>query len=157
MAEQVVNLFVLYKIIKELSTPFDRTKAFDLGLIDNKGKLLKRAKTKKEKEAYSYFFRFIFNLKRLLAKVGLESKIATYAAALFLLKEEENKEYSDKELLDIVFENIEHLKQNTQLMEEIVNVTGPAVPGTGGDVAHWKAPKELSKKKKLDILRRSLK
>ena len=157
MAEQVVNLFVLYKIIKELSTPFDKTKAFDLGLIDNKGKLLKRAKTKKEKEAYSYFFRFIFNLKRLLAKVGLESKIATYAAALFLLKEEENKEYSDKELLDIVFENIEHLKQNTQLMEEIVNVTGPAVPGTGGDVAHWKAPKELSKKKKLDILRRSLK
>jgi hypothetical protein len=157
MAEKVVNLFVLYKIIRELSTPFDKTKAFDLGLIDKKGKLLKRPKTKKEREAYSYFFRFIFNLKRLLAKVGLESKLATFAAALFLLKEESNKEYSDKELLDIIFENIEYLKQNTELMEEIVNVTGPSVPGTGSDVAHWKTPKELSKKKKLDILRRSLK
>ena len=87
MAEKVVNLFVLYKIIRELSTPFDKTKAFDLGLIDKKGKLLKRPKTKKEREAYSYFFRFIFNLKRLLAKVGLESKLATFAAALFLLRE----------------------------------------------------------------------
>ena len=49
MAEQVVNLFVLYKIIRELSTPFKETKAFELGLIDEKGKLLKRPKTKKEK------------------------------------------------------------------------------------------------------------
>ena len=108
MAEQVVNLFVLYKIIRELSTPFKETKAFELGLIDEKGKLLKRPKTKKEKQAYSYFYRFIFNLKRLLAKVGLESRIATFAAALFLLKEEEDKEYTDKELLDIIFENIQY-------------------------------------------------
>ena len=158
MAEQAINLFVLYKIIRELSTPFKDTKAFELGLIDEKGKLLKRAKTKKEKQAYSYFFRFIFNLKRLLAKVGLQSKMATFAAALFLLKEEENKEYSDKELLDIIFENIEYLKQNEHLMEEIavatpVNAT-PQVPGAGSDVAHWKPVKD--RKKRKEILRRAL-
>lgn len=158
MAEQVVNLFVLYKIIRELSTPFKETKAFELGLIDEKGKLLKRPKTKKEKQAYSYFYRFIFNLKRLLAKVGLESRIATFAAALFLLKEEEDKEYSDKELLDVIFENIEYLKQNPNLMEEIAvaaptNAT-PQVPGAGSDVAHWKPIKD--RKKRKEILRRAL-
>ena len=158
MAEQVVNLFVLYKIIRELSTPFKETKAFELGLIDEKGKLLKRPKTKKEKQAYSYFYRFIFNLKRLLAKVGLESRIATFAAALFLLKEEENKEYTDKELLDIIFENIQYLKQNPNLMEEIavappVTAT-PQVPGAGRDVAHWKPIKD--RKKRKEILRRAL-
>jgi DNA primase large subunit len=162
MAEQVINLFVLYKIIRELSTPFKETKAFELGLIDEKGKLLKRPKTKKEKQAYSYFYRFIyrfiFNLKRLLAKVGLESRIATFAAALFLLKEEEDKEYSDKELLDVIFENIEYLKQNPNLMEEIAvaaptNAT-PQVPGAGSDVAHWKPIKD--RKKRKEILRRAL-
>jgi len=158
MAEQVVNLFVLYKIIRELSTPFKETKAFELGLIDEKGKLLKRPKTKKEKQAYSYFYRFIFNLKRLLAKVGLESRIATFAAALFLLKEEENKEYTDKELLNIIFENIQYLKQNPNLMEEIAvaaptNAT-PQVPGAGSDVAHWKPIKD--RKKRKEILRRAL-
>jgi hypothetical protein len=158
MAEQVINLFVLYKIIRELSTPFKETKAFELGLIDEKGKLLKRPKTKKEKQAYSYFYRFIFNLKRLLAKVGLESRIATFAAALFLLKEEENKEYTDKELLDIIFENIQYLKQNPNLMEEIAvaaptNAT-PQVPGAGSDVAHWKPIKD--RKKRKEILRRAL-
>ena len=158
MAEQVVNLFVLYKIIRELSTPFKETKAFELGLIDEKGKLLKRPKTKKEKQAYSYFYRFIFNLKRLLAKVGLESRIATFAAALFLLKEEDNKEYTDKELLDIIFENIQYLKQNPNLMEEIAvaaptNAT-PQVPGAGSDVAHWKPIKD--RKKRKEILRRAL-
>jgi len=161
MAEQVVNLFVLYKIIRELSTPFKDTKAFELGLIDEKGKLLKRPKTKKEKQAYSYFFRFIFNLKRLLAKVGLQSKMATFAAALFLLKEEDDKEYSDKELLDIIFENITYLKQNPNLMEEIAvaaptNAT-PQVPGAGSDVAHWTDWKSIEgRKKRKEILRRVL-
>lgn len=154
MAEQVINLFVLYKIIRELSTPFNQTKAFELGLIDEKGKLLKRPKTKKEKQAYSYFYRFIFNLKRLLAKVGLESRIATFAAALFLLREEENREYEDKELLDIIFENIQYLKENQYIMEEIANVTGPSVPGTGSDVAHWRPLKD--KKKRKEIIRRVL-
>lgn len=137
-----VNLFVLYKFIKELSTPFKDTKAFELGLIDEKGKLLKKAKTKKEKEAYSYFFRFIFNLKRLMAKVGLESRLGTFAAAMFLLKEDYDRDWSDKELLDEIYNNIVLLKEDPNLMEEIANVTGPSVPGTGSDTVHWYDPKK---------------
>jgi hypothetical protein len=123
-----LNLFVLYKFIKELSTPFSETKAFELGLI--------------EKEAYSYFFRFIFNLKRLMGKVGLQSRVGTFAAALFLLKEETDKDWSDKQLLDEIYKNIEYLNQNQDLVEEIANVTGPSVPGTGSNTAHWYDPKK---------------
>ena len=137
-----LNLFVLYKFIKELSTPFSETKAFELGLIDKDGKLLKSPNTKKEKEAYSYFFRFIFNLKRLMGKVGLQSRVCTFAAALFLLKEETNKNWSNKQLLDEIYKNIEYLNQNQDLMEEIANVTGPSVPGTGSNTAHWYDPKK---------------
>ena len=30
----IVNLYVLYRIVKDLSTPFNETEAFKLGLID---------------------------------------------------------------------------------------------------------------------------
>ena len=46
----VVNLYLLYRIVKDLSTPFDETEAFKLGLIDEKGKRLKKAESKEEKE-----------------------------------------------------------------------------------------------------------
>ena len=39
---QAVDLFVLYKFIKAISTPFDETPAFELGLIDEKGKIFNR-------------------------------------------------------------------------------------------------------------------
>ncbi len=38
-----VNLYLLYRIVKDLSTPFDETDAFKAGLIDDKGKKLRKA------------------------------------------------------------------------------------------------------------------
>jgi len=84
---QTVDLFLVYQFIKRLSTPFNETKAFRLGLIDEKGKKLKKASSSEEKNAMTYYDRLIFNLKRLLSKVGVESKFTTFAAALFLIKE----------------------------------------------------------------------
>ena len=40
---QAVDLFLVYQFVKRLSTPFEETKAYDLGLIDEKGKRLKKA------------------------------------------------------------------------------------------------------------------
>ena len=85
---QAVDIFLVYQFIKRLAMPFNETKAFELGLIDEKGKRLKKASSKEEKNAMTYFDKLIFNLKRVLAKVtGIESKFTTFAAALFLLKE----------------------------------------------------------------------
>ena len=48
---QVVDLYMVYQFVKRLATPFKETKAFELGLIDEKGKRLKKASTRDEKNA----------------------------------------------------------------------------------------------------------
>ena len=142
----VADTYMIYQVLKRLTTPFDETKAFELGLIDKDGKLLKKAKTKDEKNAYTYFDRFIFNLKRLLHRVGLKSKFASYGAALFLLKEDRNGYMpTDQEMLKGVLEEELYLRQNyaknlSMLREDApANATGAAVAGTGDDKVHWRA------------------
>ena len=74
-----------------LTTPWNKLKAYELGIVDENGKNLKRAKelkTKEEKSAYTIFHRLVFNIKRLLGKIpGGKSTLASYAAALYLIKE----------------------------------------------------------------------
>ncbi len=85
-----VDLFIVYEFVKRLSQPWTETDAFKLGLIDKDGKKQRNAKTPEEKKAMTYFDRLVFNLKRILGKVGLSSKTSTFAAALFLMKEQSN-------------------------------------------------------------------
>ena len=87
----VVDLFLVYQFIRRLATPFNKWKAFDLGIIDKDGKVLIKRKnfTKKvQSDNWGTFDIMIANLKKLLAKIpGGGSKLASYAAALFLIKE----------------------------------------------------------------------
>ena len=136
---QVVDLYLVYEFVKRLSTPFNETKAFKLGLIDDKGKRLKKASSKDEKNAMTYYDRLIFNLKRLLAKLpGGESKFVTFAAALFLLKEndkpkDKRRQYiTESDFHEFKRENIK-LIENLLLTEEMPanNVGGGNIAGTG--------------------------
>ena len=92
LASAAGNIYFVYSFIKRLATPFKSTKAFELGIIDENGKVLKKRsklKTKEEKEAYTLSDTLVFNLKKVLAKVpGGSTKFASFAAALFLMKEE---------------------------------------------------------------------
>lgn len=85
------DLFYAFRFLKLLVTPFEKTPAFELGIIDKDGKVLKKSKdrtTNDEKSAYTVFHRLVFNLKKLLGKVpGGKSVVARYGAALFLIKE----------------------------------------------------------------------
>jgi hypothetical protein len=86
-----IDAWLVYRFIKLLVTPFDETDAFKLGVIDASGKLkIKTDKmTSEQKASYTLFHRLVFNIKRLIEKIpGGKSKIGTYAAALFLLKEQ---------------------------------------------------------------------
>jgi hypothetical protein len=145
MASQAVDLYVLYQIIKRISTPFKDTDAFKFGLIDEKGKRLKKAKTDEEKKAMTYLDRFVFNIKRTLSKVGLDSKLATYAGALFLIKESETKQIpSEDKIIEGINEEMSYLAECTDLtFDELFEdapamATGPAVAGTGDDPVHWR-------------------
>ena len=98
----IVDTYITYRIIKTLTKDWDEQEAYKYGIIDKKGKVLKKIKeleTRKEKESYSVLIRFIFNLKRIIEKIpGGKSKLGSYAAtALLFLKEEEEK--NEKEIL----------------------------------------------------------
>jgi hypothetical protein len=87
----LIDAWLVYKFIKLLVTPFDETEAFKLGVIDARGKLLIKTDkmTSEQANSYTLFHRLVMNIKRLIEKIpGGKSKIGTYAAALFLLKEQ---------------------------------------------------------------------
>ena len=88
---RAADLGYAFRFLKLLTTPWNKLKAYELGIVDENGKNLKKAKelkTKEEKSAYTIFHRLVFNIKRLLGKVpGGKSTLASYAAALYLIKE----------------------------------------------------------------------
>ena len=88
---RVVDNLIAYRILSMLVTPFKDTKAYELGIIDEKGKVLKKAyelRTSAEKESYNYLHRLVFNMKRIINKLpGGESKLRNIVAAYFLIKE----------------------------------------------------------------------
>ena len=88
---RAADLGYAFRFLKLLTTPWNKLKAYELGIVDEKGKNLKKAKelkTKEEKSAYTIFHRLVFNIKRLLNKIpGGKSTLASYAAALYLIKE----------------------------------------------------------------------
>ena len=94
------DLLYTFRFLTLLVTPFDKTKAFEEGIIDADGKRIKTYKkdTEAYKEYYTPFHRLVFNVKRLMSKVpGGGSRLASYAAALYLIKE--NYSISEKKLL----------------------------------------------------------
>ncbi len=98
-----VDILIIYRIIKILVTDWDKQPAYYLGIIDSEGHVLRKAKelkTAKEKDAYSLLFRFVFNLKRLLALVpGGKSRLGSFAAALVLLLKEEDETELDANIM----------------------------------------------------------
>jgi hypothetical protein len=124
MASRLVDTLITYRIVKLLVTPFERQEAFKQGIIDKDGKVLKKnkeLKTNAEKKAYTFLHRFVFNLKRILKKVGLGSKLGSFAVALTLLLKE-NKEYEQHKTL-IESAVISYLKETNQY-DQLLNEQG---------------------------------
>ena len=88
---RIVDNLIAYKVLKMLVTNFTDTEAFKLGIIDAKGKNLRKANTlttTKEKDAYTFLNRLVFNMKKIINKLpGGENKTKSLVAALWLVKE----------------------------------------------------------------------
>lgn len=137
-----VDLYVIYRLVKAISTPFNETEAFQLGLIDEKGKLLRSPKTTEERDAYDHFDRVVFNIKRILQRVGMDKKYASYAGALLLMKESTTGfKSTDQELEQQLYVEYNELQKNAgksfKLLNNEMTATGAAVAGTGDDPVHW--------------------
>lgn len=86
---QLIGAFVAYKLIKQLSLDWEEWDAYKLGLIDNKGNTLKKAKTKEEKDSMDYSLRLVKNVKKLIERLPFgKTRLGTLAAAMYLLKED---------------------------------------------------------------------
>lgn len=84
------DLVYTFRFLRLLTTPFNKTMAFELGIIDENGKRDKnvRLDTSDKKAAFTTFHRLVFNMKKVMAKApGGSSRVASYAAALYLIKE----------------------------------------------------------------------
>ena len=130
---RAVDLFVTYRFLKLLTTPFEKTDAFKLGIIDKDGHRIKLPKSSKPavelttselKNAYTILHKLIFNIKKLFAKVpGLRTKVGTYAAALFLLKDTFKEHVEDPDMFEKEF--MKYLKENKieldrEISEEVI-------------------------------------
>jgi hypothetical protein len=135
---RAIDLFVTYRFIKLLVTPFNKTEAFKLGIIDEKGKRVKIPGTNKatplntiaERNAYTVLHKLVFNIKKIFEKVpGLRTKLGTYAAAFFLLKDT-FRESVDPKMFEREFLNF--LKEkNIEIDDEIseeVELEGDLLP-----------------------------
>lgn len=144
MSSPIIDIYLVYEFLKRLVTPFNKTKAFSLGLIDADGKKLRTAVTSQEKEAMGYFDRLVFNLKRILEKVPFgKSQIASYAAALLLLRERNQATLIGDyplQLREKLYDQMKALELNEDI-GAAANATGAAVVGTGDDKATWKRTK----------------
>mgnify|MGYP003642663522 CR=1 FL=1 len=122
MANRAVDLVITYRVVKMLVTPFERQEAFKYGIIDKDGKVLKKytsLQKREEKNAYTQLHRFVFNLKRILKKVGLGGRLGSFAVALGLLLRE-NKEYvPHKKLIEsTIISYLKETKQYDNLLNE---------------------------------------
>ena len=109
MASRAIDALIAFRILKLLVTPFNKTKAYKLGIIDEKGKVLIKSRkitNQKQRKAYTLLIRFVFNLKKLLAKVGIRGPIGSAAAAAIAFFKEE---YGDNPEVERVI--YKHLKE----------------------------------------------
>lgn len=135
---RAIDLFVTYRFIKLLVTPFEKTEAYKLGIIDKDGKRKTEQtvargvrptdlNTAEKKNAYTVLHKLVFNIKKIFGKVpGLRTKLGTYAAALFLLKDTFKEHVEDPDVFEKEF--MKYLKEEGY---EIDNTISEEVIGFG--------------------------
>ena len=160
------NIYFVYQFLKKLVTPFEKTKAFELGIIDEKGKILKRRReleSDEEKSAYTLCDTLIWNIKKLMGKIpGGKSRLASYAAALYLIKEQSDGYKITEEELELqFFDQFEKMYNNdlefdSRTLRKFENILSEELPTTNmgsGNVAIRDLPL-LSKPPKGVVMRR---
>jgi hypothetical protein len=115
---RLVDSVIAYRILRMLTTPFEETDAYKLGIIDAKGKELKKMAqlhTGDERNAYTILHRMVYRIKRIIEKVPVDNKrIITFAAALSLIKE---NYHNSCEPIDLELQYLNRL--HTNLTEDI--------------------------------------
>jgi len=121
---RAVDLFVTYRFLKLLVTPWKKQEAYKLGIIDDKGKNLIKSKDferEDQRTAFTLLHRLVFNCKRIMQKIPfVRSQLGTYATALFLLKEHYKIEnLPERQVSKFLLEN-NLIELNDEVSEEVI-------------------------------------
>ena len=93
MGSRLVDSAITYRIIRKLVTPFNKTEAYAIGLIDDTGHLIRKPSTEQERDAYTLLDRLCFRLKRIISSSPYQSRrLSSLSTALTLVKEHMNDE-----------------------------------------------------------------
>ena len=90
---RIITSFTVYKFLEGLTTPFERTPAFQKGIIDAKGNQIKPDEklTAADKMAFTDFDRLVISLRRLILMVPdpyVRANMTSVTRALNLIAEE---------------------------------------------------------------------
>ena len=128
-ASRGADLYFVFRFLRLLTMKYEKTDAYKYGIIDKKGKPLRKSselETVDEKAAYTMLHRLVFKVRRLIEKVPILGKsiLLNYAAALFLLKEQNDtriwtdERYMGRKLMEFL-ENGDWEKEAELLREEL--------------------------------------
>lgn len=130
LASRAGDLYFTFRFIKMLTTPWTEHEAFKLGIIDEKGKRVKGKKidTSNEKAAYTTFHRLAFNVKKLVNMLpGGSSKLSSYAAALFLLKEKVGEKGIERICKELNLDPLDFISEDSQWFMMENNQIAPGI------------------------------
>ena len=142
---RALDAVVGIRLLKLLSTPINKSKAFQLGIVDNDGNKVKDPSNTNERNAYTLLNRFVFKVQRALTRSSDRNarRLLTFAAAMALLREykDDDDDLDVAVLLEHYMED-EKVKQQARLLEsnvlsfknymsEMNGVAGGAIAGIG--------------------------
>lgn len=86
LLKKIEDTINMYRLPELLETNFNETKAYKLGIIDEKGNRNKNITitTTEQRNAYSPLHKLVFNVKKLFER---KKSLASHASALYLMKE----------------------------------------------------------------------
>jgi len=89
-----VDNIITYRILQKLITPFDKTDAYRLGIIDKNGNPLRKdsaLNSPEERDAYTMLDRLVFRIRRIMSRQPLEkNRLANLTTALTMVREHYN-------------------------------------------------------------------
>ncbi len=120
---RAVDLFVTYRFLKLLVTPWEKQEAYKEGIIDKNGKTLIKSRdftTEAQRASFTLLHRLVFNCKRIMMKIPLvRTQLGTYATALFLLKEHYKVDINEPQVTRYLMEN-NMVDFDSTIREEVV-------------------------------------
>jgi len=120
---RIIDNAIAFKVLHMMVTNFTDTEAFKLGIIDAHGNTIRKSvhfTSDAERNAFDYLHRLVFNMKKIINKIGGENKLKSMAAALWLIRENYKSGARTTSQLEVKFKKL--METDIHLVEEEIIV-----------------------------------